>query len=124
MTYLFECSKCQEVFELVQGVNDPHEYNCDKCGIPAKRVFTTPQVKRNPRFFSDMVGREVSGTTDLDNEIERLNYVNGLSKFTGHNKVTDEWEDERRRKNKSDEAAKHNTVEDYDGYYDSVKTYE
>lgn len=41
-TYDYECDACGHEFELFQGINDPHERKCPKCGkLKLRRLFGT-----------------------------------------------------------------------------------
>ena len=39
-TYDYECDACGHEFELFQGINDPHQRKCPKCGkLKLRRLF-------------------------------------------------------------------------------------
>jgi putative FmdB family regulatory protein len=41
-TYDYECDACGHEFELFQGINDPHQRKCPKCGkLKLRRLFGT-----------------------------------------------------------------------------------
>ena len=41
-TYDYECDACQHEFELFQGINDPVQRKCPKCGkLKLRRLFGT-----------------------------------------------------------------------------------
>jgi len=128
--YPYDCKSCGEVYEINQGMNDHHGYTCPRCGQETRRIFKAPpQVKKNSSFFSDDLGREVSGQTDLQEGLDRQRYINGMSKWVGDNQTPkDEWVEAKEKARQEELAsvkAQENEVADmYPQFYDNVETYE
>jgi putative FmdB family regulatory protein len=126
--YIFECFKCHEVIERVQAMDEDHIANCPKCGAPATRVYTTPQTRTDPGFYSDELGCFVSGRKEYEEKKAELRYKSGVGRFLGDNQTPKgQWAEEQA---KEEAAQRQNASEldekmgaDYDAYYDSVETY-
>ena len=43
-TYDYSCETCNDVVEVVRGVNDTDDVTCATCGTTRKRKFTSPPV--------------------------------------------------------------------------------
>ena len=42
MLYEFKCEKCG-MFEVRQSIFEGHKAACPECGMPAQRIFSSPQ---------------------------------------------------------------------------------
>ena len=110
MIYEYRCTNCQEEYEVVQGVNDKHEYRCPTCDQKCVREFTVPQMRLNQEFFSYTLpsgstshpGKWVSGQTQFEEELARTRYVSGNSERMGDTYAKDEWIEAREKKKAED----------------------
>lgn len=128
-TYLFECNQCHEVIETVESADRPHEATCPKCNIPAKRVYTTPQVKKNTGFYSDVLGCQVDSQTDYEEKLRKHRFKTGIKQYVDDNSnPRDEWVEEKELENaqmiREENENEEKRAQEYPDYYDSVSTYE
>jgi putative FmdB family regulatory protein len=49
--YLYDCSKCGEVKELVKGISDPDLTSCPDCGGNLKRVYSVGGIQFKGKGF-------------------------------------------------------------------------
>jgi len=50
--YEYQCTRCEEVFELFQKVNESSQTSCPKCSGPAKKLISaTNFVLKGPGFY-------------------------------------------------------------------------
>ena len=43
--YEYQCSKCSERHEAIQGINDAPLAHCSKCGGDLKKLFSSPAIQ-------------------------------------------------------------------------------
>ncbi|MGQ9610039.1 MAG: FmdB family zinc ribbon protein [bacterium] len=128
--YVFTCGICGKTYEIMQKVDEAHEYICTICGSKCKRIFTPLQMKLNKGFFSVTLGKEVKSQTDFENKLEELRYMNDLNEYLGNNKKPkDEWIENRSlREQKVRERVKRidELIDEENrkyGWYKSIETY-
>lgn len=98
MIYTYRCHKCDVMHDVLQGMNDKHEYTCD-CGEKCVRVYQKSQVKRNAGFYSWTLGEWVGSQTDFEDKLRRVRYVTGEGeRLNDNNKPKDEWIESRLKK--------------------------
>jgi putative FmdB family regulatory protein len=58
MLYDFICESCNIIFEVQQGMKEDHEYDCEKCKAPARRVYSpiTFSVDTCSDYYDDGLG--------------------------------------------------------------------
>jgi len=97
--YSFRCRKCNEVYQINQGMKEEHVYNCPECGYPCQRLFDVPEINNaKPGFYSEMLGRYVKDTHELDHGLEEVYYKHDINKYLDNNRTPDpQWVDEKAR---------------------------
>jgi len=78
--YEYKCSKCNEVFEVLQRFSDAPLKVHDGCGGKVKRLLTTPnfQFKGSGFYITDYAHKHTSGAASDPNMPD--NHSNGTAK--------------------------------------------
>ena len=68
--YEYECQKCGNRFELIQGYDAAETQKCPKCGGKAARVLAPPaiQFKGSGWYVTDYAGKSASATSGTSSE--------------------------------------------------------
>jgi putative FmdB family regulatory protein len=49
--YVYSCDSCEEVKEVIKGMNDPHPEKCPDCGNDIKRIFNVAGIQFKGKGF-------------------------------------------------------------------------
>lgn len=87
------CKDCGIIHDVLQPSEGEHQlFMCPDCGGQARRKYTVPSVKKNEGFYSDTLGKWVSGQTDFEQGLQQVRYETDQSKWLGDNTTPkDEW---------------------------------
>jgi len=122
--YQYKCSKCNKIFEIIQSTKEQHDYVCPDCDDLCARMFTTPQIKKNEGFHSQMLGIDVKSQTDFREKEEKMRYLNDMNQYLGNNYTPkDEWIEEKIKKQEQKEKEQAELEPEYAKYYDKVETF-
>lgn len=61
-TYIYTNPKTNEVIEIIQSINDLHEYY-DKNGLKWNRVFTVPELNTNEKLKAESSAKDFNRAT-------------------------------------------------------------
>jgi putative FmdB family regulatory protein len=54
-----ECDHCENSFEQLQKINDPHLTNCPECDVPVKRIITAANLaSASPSLSEDNIAKK------------------------------------------------------------------
>lgn len=61
--YEYKCKNCQEVFEIIKGMNEKIDVKCPKCNsLDTMRIFSPPRTIKGVKDTLDSYGQEMSSS--------------------------------------------------------------
>lgn len=87
--YVFYCAACDESYEVDRPMSQSGiGLVCAKCELPAKRIYTVPQIAVPVYMAADVMNEYASGERVVPGQTreQTMFYANGLAKMQKKNK--------------------------------------